>query len=156
VPVAADTTNATVTVTCTDFTDDFSVTLSAEAASAADCSSSDADTAYVTVNTQPEVTIERLTNVTTFCVEGDGSAVSVKYQVSSGAANSSLEVVADAPSEAGCSVTGPTGATNLDHQALWVLLLGMQPAPRMGSCTLPELPVLHVCRALPTLLTSSA
>jgi hypothetical protein len=96
------------------------------------------DTAYVTVNTQPEVTIERLTNVTTICVEGNGSAVSVTYRVSSGAANSSLEVVADAPSEAGCSVTGPTGATDLDHQALWVLLLGMQSQPMHETLSLTD------------------
>jgi hypothetical protein len=84
-----------VTVSCTDFVDDFSVTLLATASSATNCEGSDSATVNVTVNSKPDVSIQPLFNVTTFCSpEGD---LSFAYSVSSGPANSDLDLTLTAP-----------------------------------------------------------
>jgi hypothetical protein len=134
--VAADGAGQTVSVTCTGVSDDFSVTLTAEAGSTADCKGSDFDTAYVVVGSRPDVTITPVSNTTSFCVS-QGDTLTFTYTVSSGAANTPLVVAAVAPQQADCRVTNPSGSTGLAAQhARWRCLLRPQHSvgPLKHSC----------------------
>lgn len=105
----------TVTVTCTGFTDDFSITLSADATSGPDCDKSDSATANVVVATQPVVTVTDVSAARDFCRNAsDLGNLTFAYNVSSGPANTSLQVsLMTDPPGTGCVIDGDSsqGAT---------------------------------------------
>jgi hypothetical protein len=99
----------TVTVTCRDFAADFAVKLTASASSPGDvtCQASDDATANVNVNTQPAVSIKDVSEATSFC--SPDAPLVFTYNVSSGAANSDVDVLLEADSAAGCRLSSSTG-----------------------------------------------
>jgi hypothetical protein len=118
-PAAADGANVPVTVTCTDFTDDFSVTLSANATSGPNCEDSDSATANVVVNKQPVVTITDVSPSRDFCRNAsDLGNLTFAYNVSSGPANTSMQVsLMTVGSNPGCELDDASseGATGSEH-----------------------------------------
>jgi hypothetical protein len=86
---AADTTGQVVKVTCEQFTDDFSVTLTATAGSEVDCQAAANATADVTVNTRPTVDVQPPAGNTSVCIDGNATAV-LDFIVSSPDANATI------------------------------------------------------------------
>jgi hypothetical protein len=80
---AADTTSQVVKVTCEQFTDDFSVFLTATAGSVVDCQAAANATADVTVNTRPTVGVAALANATVCLIPGNTTSQELLFTVSS-------------------------------------------------------------------------
>jgi hypothetical protein len=99
----------TVTVTCRDFSAGFSVELTATASApgAADCAASDSGTVNVTVNIQPAVSIVDVSEAKSFC--SPEGPLTFTYNVSSGPANTPVDVSLDAPAAASCVLSNATG-----------------------------------------------
>jgi hypothetical protein len=96
-------------VTCWDFSAGFSVDLTATASApgAADCAASDSGTVNVTVNIQPAVSIVDVSEDKSFC--SPEGPLTFTYNVSSGPANTPVDVSLDAPAAAGCVLSNATG-----------------------------------------------